>query len=351
MRDSGDTATISWLIISGPVSGTYTVTASPDNDSLEGQSIVYKLKTTLTNFSAAAVYSSITITIGATTCNCQLLTWNAAPTTATQTLAVSSPATATPITLIIATANAASKSASPPIRKCYLNSGTCDESATYTLTANKNGGSFGALPSFIVQATTTNGVTVTPAGPTDVGVWTIHAVQNTASGADPSYNAITITVTCAITSFTSPTAPNLSTRTYNVWSPKRVIDMSLGAYATYAQTPNCGYAVTYSYAWTLPTSSNPLSTNGAVIEINTTDKTKAGTYSVTFSATLSETGSNSPSTTTHTAVTVTFDIIIVDPCTVTVITPPTIATPAATVKVDEDATFIFSEAVDSLETS
>jgi hypothetical protein len=156
MRDNGDTTTISWLTISGPVSGTYTVTASPDDDSLEGQSIAYKLKTTFANFSAPAVYSTITITIGTTTCNCQLLQWNAPPAKTTLSLAVTSPTTATPITLISTTASAASKSASPPIRKCYLNSGTCDESATYTLTASKNGGGFATLPAFIVQSTTTN---------------------------------------------------------------------------------------------------------------------------------------------------------------------------------------------------
>lgn len=88
MRDSADTTTISWLNITGPVSGTYTVTATPDHDALEGQAIVYKLKTTLANFSAPAVYSSITITIGVTTCNCQLLTWNSAPAKTTQTLSV-----------------------------------------------------------------------------------------------------------------------------------------------------------------------------------------------------------------------------------------------------------------------
>jgi hypothetical protein len=82
-----------------------------------------------------------------------------------------------------------------------------------------------------------------------------------------------------------------------------------------------------------------LTTNGSIIQINTTDKLRAGTYSVTFSATLTETGSNPPNPTVHPARTVSFDIIIVDPCTVTVITPPTIANPAATVKIDEDAFF------------
>jgi len=108
--------------------------------------------------------------------------------------------------------------------------------------------------------------------------------------------------------------------------------------------------VTYAYAWTLPTGSPPLATNGPVIEINSTDKTKAGTYSVTFSATLSETGSAGGSVTTHAAKSVTYDIEVLDPCKSTTITPPTIASPAMTVKVDEDATFNFLEAVDSIET-
>ena len=70
MRDGGDSTNISWLTITGPVNGIYTVTASPDDDAIEGTVLVYKLKTTLTNFTAPAVYSSITIKVGATTCNC-----------------------------------------------------------------------------------------------------------------------------------------------------------------------------------------------------------------------------------------------------------------------------------------
>lgn len=87
MRDSADTTNISWLNITGPVGGTYTVTVNPDiasnNDALEGTALVYKLKTKFTNFTATSVFSSITITVGATTCNCALLTWNAAPTKVT----------------------------------------------------------------------------------------------------------------------------------------------------------------------------------------------------------------------------------------------------------------------------
>ena len=70
MRNNADDTTVSWLNITGPVSGTYTVTASPDDDSIEGTALVYKLKTKFTNFSAPAVFSSITITIGATVCDC-----------------------------------------------------------------------------------------------------------------------------------------------------------------------------------------------------------------------------------------------------------------------------------------
>jgi len=126
----------------------------------------------------------------------------------------------------------------------------------------------------------------------------------TASGSDPTYDAITISVPCTITSITQPTAPLVAARTYNVWSPKLTIDMSAASYATYAQTPNCGYTVTYAYAWTLPSARDPLTTNGSIIEINTTDKLKAGTYSVTFSATLTDTRSNPSNPTVHPARTV-----------------------------------------------
>lgn len=129
-----------------------------------------------------------------------------------------------------------------------------------------------------------------------------------------------------------------------------VIDMTKAAYATYTQTPTCGYAVTYTYSWTLPTGTIPITAVGATLEINTTDKTKAGNYSVTLATTVNETGSTG-STTSHTQPTVTFTVIVIDPCTETVITAPTIAAPSMTLKVDTDLTFDFLEAVDSLETS
>lgn len=235
MRDQGDSTNIAWLAVTGPVSGTYTVTATPgttNEDAIEGSAIQYKLKTTLTGFSAPAVYSTITITIGVTTCNCELLTWNAAPAATAQTLAVLSPATSTTVNLNTCSYNVASETASPPIRKCTGGS-VCAKTSTYTLTATKNG-TAASWPAFMLQTTTTNTIVVTPAGPTDVGVWVVHVVQNTASGPNPSYDAITITVPCVITALTNPTAPSLADRTYNIWSPKKLIDMSAVAYATYA---------------------------------------------------------------------------------------------------------------------
>lgn len=65
---------------------------------------------------------------------------------------------------------------------------------------------------------------------------------------------------------------------------------------------------------------------------------------------MNETGSTG-TITSHTTPTVTFTVIVIDPCTETVITPPTIASPSMNLKVDTDATFDFLEAVDSLETS
>ena len=71
---------------------------------------------------------------------------------------------------------------------------------------------------------------------------------------------------------------------------------------------------------------------------------------MTLATSLSETGSTG-SVTVHTGPSVTFTVIIIDPCTVSSLTAPNIANPAISLKVDTDASFTFLEAINSIETA
>ena len=67
----------------------------------------------------------------------------------------------------------------------------------------------------------------------NIKVYTIEVVQVTASGADQTYDALTLTIHCVLASVTAPTAPAVGDRTYNIYSPTKTIDMASAAYATH----------------------------------------------------------------------------------------------------------------------
>lgn len=69
--------------------------------------------------------------ISQASCNCRLITWdNPAPLLLTTGLMTTPPDT---LSFVKATANEASKTASPAIRACYRNNGSCPLSATISI--------------------------------------------------------------------------------------------------------------------------------------------------------------------------------------------------------------------------
>ena len=67
-------------------------------------------------------------------------------------------------------------------------------------------------------------LTVTPTDGTHIGTWTLTLTQTTASGADPSFDAVVVTVTCTLTAVANPTNP--ATQTYNIYDPMKTIDLT-----------------------------------------------------------------------------------------------------------------------------
>lgn len=168
---------------------------------------------------------------------------------------------------------------------------------------------------FITQTGTTNTISVKATSHTNIGSFTLRVLQVTAKGADQTFDALDLTIHCVLASVTAPTAPDLATRTYTIYAPTKTIDMSSVAFATHTQSPDCGYTLTPSYSWTLPSGTIPISTSGAVLSVQSTIQSQASAgYSVTFKVTFSENTSNGGSANTLPQVLVTFDIVVNNPC-------------------------------------
>jgi len=77
------------------------------------------------------------------------------------------------------------------------------------------------------------------------GNWVVSVVYTPTYGStNPSYTAVTITVTCEITSWAMSGAGTTS-HSYSTFQAQKTID---GSGLTFTQEPACGY--TYSSAWT-----------------------------------------------------------------------------------------------------
>lgn len=123
--------------------------------------------------------------------------------------------------------------------------GSFDEN--FTLAAVKK--DTGALPDFITLSGST--LTITPLDHTDMGTWIITVTQTTVKGANPVWDAATITVGCRITAIAAAAAPASPavTLTYNLYSPPLLINLATWVYT---QTPSCGYTYTEAFTWTIP---------------------------------------------------------------------------------------------------
>ena len=107
------------------------------------------------------------------------------------------------------------------------------------------------MPSWI---TTTTSDTVLSIAPTDGSVkasndWVVVVVYTPTAGSNnPSYTAVTITVTCEITSWTVGGAGTTSI-SYDIFGDTKIIN---GSTLTFTQSPACGYTYTSSWAYTIP---------------------------------------------------------------------------------------------------
>jgi len=136
------------------------------------------------------------------------------------------------ITVPKPTVNTPSKTASSAIESCYSLGTPCAESFSVALTIE----SHDTVPKNAAISTagfiTSNGSTSAPVlnfkpiSPSHKGVWVIRAVVDTASGANPSYLALTITVGCTVSSIANPTSGFNAAYNYNIYEASMPLDMS-----------------------------------------------------------------------------------------------------------------------------
>ena len=130
--NTGTPNAVTWISVSKdtPSIDTHTITASPADTSLGGNSYSYYLEITYANYAAhAPQYTALSVQVTAANCNCELLTWDD-PTRTDVTINVGD--SSSTLNVPAATANTASKTASQDIETCYLSSG-CAETFTNAL--------------------------------------------------------------------------------------------------------------------------------------------------------------------------------------------------------------------------
>lgn len=338
---------LTWITVEKDTTaiGTHTITANPDDVSLvTGVQHQLELRITYVDYpSHAGKWVTLPITVNAADCDCELLLWDE-PSRVDQTINVGI-TVGEAVSVPVATPNDASRSASQEINRCYIGS-ACVETSTYALTLADGS----ALPlsgngGFITLNGDSSAMTVYPTKPEDIGTWSIWMTQDTASGANPYYEALEITVGCTITDIASPTAPDEGsgwTLTYNVYDPDLSIDLSV---IDYPQTPLCGKSGTEVFVWTIPADA-PITVdpdNEQAINVYTTDVTKHGVYTVRLTNTIThEDGFQSPY--------MEFDVTVLDPCRTEAINSVDV-TAGIELKLGETATLDFLEATDATSVS
>lgn len=67
-------------------------------------------------------------------------------------------------------------------------------------------------------------LTVLPALAAHLDTWTLELTQTVASGTNPVFDAVVVTVECTLTSVPDPTPP--ATQTYTIYEPTMTIDLT-----------------------------------------------------------------------------------------------------------------------------
>ena len=259
-------------------------------------------------------------------------------------------------TIPVPTADTSARSSNTAFDKCYLSGSTdCAETGSFSasdVTYDDGTPSGTTLPSWITFSSTGNKVqtiTVSPTDGTHTGDHNIKVIFDSTYGPNPDYTALTITVTCQVTSVAPPAAPttNLEYIVYDATNSYHDFTSS-----TWAQTPDCGYAVTNSFSWEGVDASSALTASGAALSVYTTQKSQAAVYTVKLSNTLTIASNGPAGSTTFTPSAdsdkTVFDITVTDPCTTATINSLSFSPSTVSVEDGSSTTVTFSVPTNSV---
>ena len=260
------------------------------------------------------------VTIETPVCDCSLLEWQApaAETFATTVKKIPSDV----FTISKSTVIEASKSASPKIRACYISGGpSCDETTVIT-SVIESGSTF---PSYFTRSG--DDVTINAVDNAQARTYIMEVTHSTVDNGDKTFSTVTISVGwCVITSISSPSQPSAGDASYIVFDTAKTITLT----PQFEQVPACGYTLVEDIQWTIPGTA-PITVTGDpyVLSVSSTDGLNHhATNPVIVQNNVEYDGSTwSPS--------VSFDIVITDPCRTSTITDITLT--AMTVVLGEES--------------
>lgn len=206
------------------------------------------------------------------TCDCSLITWDNPEQLLLTTGLMFDPADT--LTFVKSTANEASKSASPAIRACYRNGGSCPTSSTIAVVDDATGTLDAAFMSM-----TGNTLKVQPTVSSQIGTYNMRVTQTTSIRDPFSWIAGIVTVTCTITEIHVPDAPTVTEYLINSG------DLVLTLTPNFLQYPPCDYTLNEMLIWQYnpsPADVQPNMSNQYEITISTEDISKARMQTLTL---------------------------------------------------------------------
>ena len=230
----------------------YLIRVSTDDDAAENiREHTFSLTTTFADYPVAddaehpTITQSLSVTLEAAACDCALITWDEPYEKEMGILVMGEPQT---IDLIEAGPNPAAMTATAGARACGEGASLCDGSYAYTVAPFL--GPLPAqdpLPDWIVYVRPD--LTVTPTLAEHIGTWVVLIEQvRLSNGLTRLFEAATVTVGCVIEHFEPlPVPPLLADATYAVFGDPLRLTLP-----NFEQYPPCAYALDETFTWTKP---------------------------------------------------------------------------------------------------
>jgi len=319
---------VTYQVVSPGVSHKLIITTQNESNDVGMHSMI--LRVTLPDPTYPTLDVAFNVDIQAPTCDCSLLTWDAPAPQAFSTTVLKVPSDE--FTILMYTANEASKAGSPKIRACYPNTPCLETTLVTDVVATGS-----VLPAIFAWTMNDNRITVNADGNFWAQSYNMQITHSTIDGGDKVYNTVDITIAvCEYTHITTPTVPSPAL-TYTIFDTAQVVDFT----PAFTAVPACGDAVNFAYTWTIPAGAPVTVTpaNDYQFTIESTSAVDHNSYTLEFRAIglwlnfLDEKY-------------ITFTITVTDPCRTATITAPTINT-AMTVTLGQSSSQDFNEAVDT----